>query len=176
MFSAESPVWAPDWLCFLMRLARCRAQLRPAGPAPTIRTSASSCSRATATSFCLLQLFSQGRHDFEDVTDHAIVRDFEDGRVLVFVDGHDGARALHAHDMLDGAGDAESEIEFGCDGLAGAADLALHGQPSLVADRTGRRNFGAQSLGDGLGLRDIFRRLNAATDGDDERSLGQIDG
>ena len=42
----------PDSLCFLMRLARCSAQERPAGPAPTMRTSASSCSRCTViTSF-----------------------------------------------------------------------------------------------------------------------------
>src|SRR5258708_6223677 len=33
-----------------MRLARWRAQARPAGPAPTIRTSASSCSRCTVIS------------------------------------------------------------------------------------------------------------------------------
>src|SRR5262249_8991977 len=176
MFSAESPGWAPDWLCFLMRLARCRAQLRPAGPAPTIRTSASSCSRATATSFCLMQLFGQGGHDFEDVANHAVVGDFEDRRVLVFVDGDDGARALHAHDVLDGAGNAEGEIEFRRDGLAGAAYLALHGEPSLVADRTGCRDFRAEGFGDGFGLRDVFRRLDATTDGHDERSLGEIDG
>src|SRR6266478_1336920 len=51
MFSAEScgPLLLepPASLCFLMRFARCNAQERPAGPAPTIRTSASSCSRWT---------------------------------------------------------------------------------------------------------------------------------
>src|SRR5882762_8534168 len=51
MFSAEScgPLLPepPASLCFLMRFARCNAQERPAGPAPTIRTSASSCSRWT---------------------------------------------------------------------------------------------------------------------------------
>src|SRR5262249_57699325 len=125
MFSAESSGWPPDWLCCLMSAARWRAQLRPAGPAPTIRTSASSCSRATATSFCLMQLFGQGGHDFEDVADHTVVGDFEDGRVLVLVDGDDGARALHAHDVLDGAGNAEGQIEFRRDGLARTADLAL---------------------------------------------------
>src|SRR5712664_3014968 len=45
MFSAESSGFAPLALCCLIRFARCSAQARPAGPAPTIRTSASSCSR-----------------------------------------------------------------------------------------------------------------------------------
>src|SRR5215471_1732224 len=121
MFSAESSGLTPDRLCFLIRLARCSAQLKPAGPAPTIRTSASSCSRWTATLLCLLQLFGQGRHDFEDVSDHAVVGKFEDGRVLVLIDGDDGAGAFHADDMLDGTADTEREIELGRNGLAGAA-------------------------------------------------------
>src|SRR5215510_4070049 len=106
MFSVESSGLAPDSLCFLMRLAKWRAQLRPAGPAPTIRTSASSCSRSTATSFCILQFFGESGHDFEDVAHNAVVGDFEDGGILVFVDGDDGARAFHADDVLDGAADA----------------------------------------------------------------------
>src|SRR5215813_9364826 len=103
MFSAESSGLTPDPLCFLIRLASCSAQLKPAGPAPTIRTSASSCSRWTATSLCLLQLFGQGGHDFEDVSDHAVVGNFEDWRVLVLIDGDDGAGAFHADDRLEAA-------------------------------------------------------------------------
>src|ERR1700723_118577 len=45
MFSAESDGDFFAWLCFSIRLARCRAQESPPGPAPMIRTSASSCSR-----------------------------------------------------------------------------------------------------------------------------------
>src|SRR5579883_2348884 len=45
MFSVESSGFPPLALCFWMRFARCSAQDSPAGPAPTIRTSASSCSR-----------------------------------------------------------------------------------------------------------------------------------
>ena len=36
--------------------------------------------------------------------------DFEDGRVLVLVDGDDGARAFHADDVLDGSADAERQV------------------------------------------------------------------
>jgi hypothetical protein len=38
-----------------------------------------------------LQLFGEGRHDFEDVGDYTVVGDLEDGRVLVFVYRHNGA-------------------------------------------------------------------------------------
>ena len=38
-----------------------------------------------------LQLFSERRDDFEDVGDYAVVGDFEDGCVLVFVYRHNGA-------------------------------------------------------------------------------------
>jgi hypothetical protein len=38
------------------------------------------------------------------------------------------------------------------------------------------RDFRAEGLGQRLRLRNIFRRFDAAADGDDERRLGQIDG
>src|SRR5229473_5662321 len=70
MFSAEScrPLLLEpsDSLCFLMRLARCSAQARPAGPAPTISTSASSCSRwASAMRFFGFFLRNHGEHKFQ---------------------------------------------------------------------------------------------------------------
>ena len=39
--------------------------------------------------------------------------DLEDRRFAVLVDGDDGARSLHADNVLDGAADAKREIEFG---------------------------------------------------------------
>src|ERR1700722_8352556 len=101
--------------------------------------------------FGFFEGFGEGGHDFEDVSDDAVVGDFEDGGVLVFVDGDDGARAFHADDVLDGTADAECEIKFGSDGLAGAADLAFHREPSFVADRARRGDFSAESFGDGFG-------------------------
>ena len=41
--------------------------------------------------FRLLQFFRQGGHDLENVADHAIIGNFENGRVLIFVDGDDSA-------------------------------------------------------------------------------------
>ena len=91
--------------------------------------------------------------------DDAVVGDLEDRRVGVLVDGDDGARALHADEVLDGAGDAERDVELRRHGLAGAADLALHRQPAVVADRPRRGELGAQRLGQLLG----DRRCSPAT-------------
>src|SRR5689334_7505052 len=117
------------------------------------------------------QSFGQCGHDFKDVGDDAVVRDFENWRVGVLVDGDDGARAFHADNMLDRAADAEREIKFGRDSLPGTADLALHRQPAFVADGARSRDFSAESFRERLGLRNIFRRLDAAADRHDERRL-----
>src|SRR5690348_4630475 len=79
--------------------------------------------------------FGEGGHDFEDVADDAVIGNFENGRVGILVDGNDGARAFHSNDMLNCAADAQSEIEFWRDGLAGAADLPLHGEPARSEER-----------------------------------------
>ena len=77
----------------------------------------------------------------------AYIGNLEDRRLGVLVDRDDGARALHADDVLDGAADAQRQVELGRDGLAGGADLAVHGQPAGIADRTRRRNLSAQRFG-----------------------------
>src|SRR5882724_1627150 len=110
MFSAESAGLAPDSLCFLIRFARCSAQLNPAGPAPTISTSASSCSRRTVTLLCFLQLFCQRGHNLKNVTDHAVICDLKNRGVLVLVDGNDGARTLHSNHVLNRAADSQRQI------------------------------------------------------------------
>ena len=65
--------------------------------------------------------------DFEEIADDAVIRDLEDGRIFILIDGHDALRAFHADQVLDGSADADGEVDLGRDGLAGAADLALHG-------------------------------------------------
>src|SRR5689334_15749699 len=54
MLISSSGFWPPAFarsLCALIRLVRCSAQLRFAGPAPTSRTSISSVSRSIAIEF-----------------------------------------------------------------------------------------------------------------------------
>src|SRR2546430_14823879 len=135
-----------------------------------------SCSAlAVATLLGFFQSFGQGGHDFEDVADDAVIGDFEDGRVGIFVDGDDGARALHADNMLNGAADAKREIEFWRDGLAGAANLALHGKPAFIANGARRGNFRAKSFRKRFRLRNVFGSFDAAADGNNERRLSEVD-
>src|ERR1051325_400613 len=109
-----------------------------------IRNEYMPCQDLWPSSLCLLQLFGEGGHDFEDVADDAVIGNFENGRVRILVDGDDGARALHADNMLNGAADAKREVEFRRNGLAGAANLALHGEPAFVADGARGSNFRAE--------------------------------
>src|ERR1700751_5375308 len=85
-------------------------------------------------SLCFFEFLDDGGDDFEEVADNSVIGYLEDGGVLILVDGGDCARAFHAYDMLDSAADSQREIELGRDGLARAADLALHREPAFVAD------------------------------------------
>jgi hypothetical protein len=67
----------------------------------------------------------QFRQDDEKVPDEAIVGDLEDRRFLVLVNGNDDLRILHPGEMLDGAGDADRDVEIGGNDLAGLADLPV---------------------------------------------------
>src|SRR6478609_9857756 len=89
--------------------ARRSAADNPAGPPPTISTSTSSVSRSainfsrpqhSKTSRLLLQLGDDCRCQFEQIALHAVVGDFENRRFGILVDRHDGARSLHAHQVL----------------------------------------------------------------------------
>src|SRR5882724_12957387 len=122
-------------------------------------------------SFRFFQGFGERGHDFEDVADYAVVGDFEDGSVGIFVDGDDGAGAFHANNVLNGATDAESEIKFWRNGLAGAADLAFHGEPAFIANGAGRGDLAAESFGESFSLGNIFGGFDAAANGHDERGL-----
>src|SRR6266852_7071233 len=103
-----------------------------------------------------LYFLDEGGHNVEQVPYYTVVGDFEDGGFGVFVDGDDGAGAFHAHDVLDGAADSQSQVKFGGDGLAGAADLAIHGQPAGVADRTRGGQLSAERIGELFGEIDVL--------------------
>ncbi len=82
----------------------------------------------------------------KQVAHHTHICDLEDRGFSVLVDGDDGARALHADDVLDGPADAERHVELGRNRLAGAANLALQRQPSVIADGPRCRKLAAQRL------------------------------
>ncbi len=57
--------------------------------------------------------------------DEAVVGDLEDRRVGVLVDRDDDLRALHAGEVLDGARDADRDVELRRDGAPRLTDLEL---------------------------------------------------
>src|SRR3546814_8540262 len=67
------------------------------------------------------------RHDLEQLADEAEVGDLEDRRVVVLVDGDGGLGILLADEVVDGAGVADGDVEFGRDALAGRAALIVVG-------------------------------------------------
>src|SRR3979490_3063620 len=58
----------------------------------------------------LTELRRQFRQRLVEIGDQPVVRDLEDRRLLVLVDGHDDFRILHAGEMLDGARNAHREV------------------------------------------------------------------
>src|SRR6185312_15850477 len=98
--------------------------------------SVSPCLRGEMLGFCLFNFFRQRWDNIKQVSHHAVISNFKNRRFSILIDSDDRARALHSHNVLNGAADADSEIELGRNGLAGAADLPVHGKPAGVADGT----------------------------------------
>ncbi|OLD20931.1 MAG: hypothetical protein AUJ01_03255 [Acidobacteria bacterium 13_1_40CM_3_65_5] len=76
--------------------------------------------------------------------------------------------------MLDGAGNAECDVQLRRDRLSRAADLTLHRQPPGVADRTRCGDLGAECLGQFLRDLDVGLLLDAAADRHDALGLREI--
>ena len=111
-----------------------------------------------------------------DVADDAVVGDFEDGGFGVAVDGDDGLALIHAGEVLDGAGDADGNVELGLNGLAGLADLLGVGAPAGVDDGAGGSDGSAELVGESFDvLGEAFGAANAATAGDDDVGFGEGD-
>ena len=84
-----------------------------------------------------LDLLDELGNDLVQIADDAVGGNIEDGGVLVLVDGDDVLGILHTGNVLDGTGDAQSNIDAGMHGLAGLADLMVSRQPALIGDGTG---------------------------------------
>src|SRR5205085_7456157 len=75
-------------------------------------------SRSYLMRFALLYFLGEPRKNGQDIANNTEVGDGEDGRVLIFVDGHDIFRTLHACQVLNGSTDAASDIECWFDWFA----------------------------------------------------------
>ena len=115
------------------------------------------------------------RQDGEEVADEAVVGDLEDRRLLVLVDGDDDLRVLHAGEMLDGAGDADRDVELRRDDLAGLADLPVVRRVAGVDGGTRCADGGAELVGDRQDdFLELLGRAERAAAGDDDLGRGQL--
>ena len=122
-----------------------------------------------------LELLGQLRHDLEQVADEADVRDLEDRRFLVLVDGDDRLRILHAGKVLDRAGNADRDIDFGSDDLAGLADLIIVGRIARVDRGAARADARAELVGERVEQRvELLARAERAAARDDDLGAGQL--
>ena len=119
----------------------------PASP-PDGRRGGFHASHRTRTALLLLQGLFQLRHDREQVTYQADVRDFENWRVLVLVYSDDCSGIFDAGQVLDGARDTDSNIQFGRNDLASLADLHVVGNVTRVDRRTRCPDPGAHAIGE----------------------------
>ncbi len=88
----------------------------------------------------------------------AVVSHLEDGSGIVLVDGDDALGILHTGLVLDGAGDTQSNVDLGMDGLAGLADLMVSSQPASIARHGEHRRRRPEHLSQ------LFGQLDAALD------------
>src|SRR5450432_84537 len=103
------------------------------------------------------------------------IRNFKNRSFGVFINCDYRACAFHSDDVLNSPADPERKIQLGRNGLAGGADLAVHGEPAVVADGAGGGEFSAEGGGELLGEVDVFLFLDAAAHGDDDFGLGEVD-
>src|SRR5690349_8149631 len=116
-----------------------------------VRTKRKTTLWALMGSMSLLRLADRARErgdDLEHVADYTVVGDLEDRRLLVLVDGDDGLRGAHPREMLDRAGDADSDVELRAHLASGLADLIGMWTPPFVGDSARRADGGvAEGVG-----------------------------
>src|SRR3990170_8760201 len=123
---------------------------------------------ADSSSPALPHELGQLRDDLVQVADDAEVAVLEDGRVRVLVHGHDRARALHAHLVLDRSGDAAGDVELRRDDLARLTHLGRVRVPAGVHDGAGGRDRAAERLRELLDEGEVLRLAEAAAAGGDD--------
>ena len=90
----------------------------------------------TDAGMSLAQRLDQFGENLEQVTDEAVIGDLKDRRLFILVDGDDDFAVLHAGEMLDGAGNADRDVQLRRDDLAGLPDLrSLGTKPASTAAR-----------------------------------------
>ena len=117
------------------------------------------------------------RNDLKEIAADAVVGSLKDGSGFVLIDRNDALGILHTGKVLNGAGNTESYIDLGTDGLAGLPDLMIGREPAGVHSGTAAADYAAaQRLGKLLSQLDAGGNVlaDAAADRYDDLSAGQI--
>jgi hypothetical protein len=112
--------------------------------------------------------FFQLRHDVEQIADHAIVSHGEDRSFFILVDGDDDLGVLHAGQVLDGAGNTDSDIQLRGHDLAGLTDLHVVRHETGVNGGAGSTDGGAQLVGQAVEDLEVVAIAHAAAAGNDD--------
>src|SRR5262245_14922872 len=95
----------------------------------------------------LLELLLEQRGHLEEVAHDAVVRDLEDRRLGILVDGADHLGCPHSRQLLDGPRDAEAQVELRRDRAARLADLEAMRPPPGIHRRARRSHRRPDHLG-----------------------------
>ena len=101
--------------------------------------------------------------------------DAKNGRLRIVVDGDDVARLRHASEMMAGAADPASHIQFRSDRAPGLPNLALPLDPTEVYSHTARRDPGVQMIGQSPKGSKTFRAAEPAPTCHQAVSVADID-
>ena len=115
-------------------------------------------------------MFFQFRHDFKEIADDAVVCEFENRCIGIFIDGNDQFGILNAQFMLDGTGNTHGDVDFRRNLLARNPDLQIMGSPFVVDEGFGNAEGGSDTLCKFFDSFHAFFVLNAAAGADDDVS------
>src|SRR5713226_7615071 len=110
----------------------------------------------------LLELLLERRGNLEEIAHDAEIRNLEDRRLGVLVDGADHLGGAHTRQVLDGARDAEAQIQLRRDGPPRLPDLEAVGPPARVDGRARSAHGRPQHLGQGFEDDEVLRSLETA--------------
>src|SRR6185503_20645972 len=122
----------------------------------------------------LLQFHRQGRNHLVKIAYDAVGSDLEDRGVLVLVDRDDRARGRHPGEMLDGARDADREVEGRVHDLARLTDLVTMVDPSGVHRGARGPERGAEDLAQLSQELEILWSAHRAASAHDHVRLGEV--
>ena len=110
----------------------------------------------------LSEFFYQFGHDLEQVADDTVVRDLENRRLLVLVDGDDHAAVLHSRQVLDRPRDADRDVQLRRDDFPRLPDLPVVGHETRVHRRARGTHRGVELVGERLENLEVLPGAHAA--------------